>query len=296
MNGLKTRLLCNHLKIYLMLLLTCFISMDVLAQSSVWKVSYGNNTLYIAGTIHVLGRSDYPLPEEFEKSYGWADTLVFETDISQARSTTFAQKMMQRMLYPPGESLKETLDSETYERLAAYFADKMPMAQVDNLKPAMVVLIMSSLEYQRMGMVIAGVDEHFWMRAIEDEKPTRILETIDEQLDYIVNMGKGKENEMIRNALDEVERIEMIISSLKEAWRSGDRAAIESLILEDMIKDYPELYQSLLVNRNSNWMPHIVEMLEDEPIELVLVGALHLVGEKGLLQMLQNKGYEVTPL
>ncbi|MDX2503262.1 MAG: TraB/GumN family protein [Gammaproteobacteria bacterium] len=269
-------------------------SVSVLAQTSLWQVKKGDRTLYLGGTVHVLGQEDYPLPDEFEKAFSTADKIVFETDLAQARSPAFSQRMMQQMLYPSGQSLKDVLDKQTYKRLAEYCADKVPMSQIEGIKPAMVVLMLTAIEFQRVGMVIAGVDEHFWALAVEENKQTGTLESIDEQLSFIVNMGKGNENELIQNTLDDIKRTESMIAVLKAAWRSGDEAELEKIILQEMIADYPELYQNLLVRRNNNWLPYIEAMLQNNDIELVLVGALHLIGDDGLLQLLRNKGYDVT--
>ncbi|MEN8226489.1 MAG: TraB/GumN family protein [Bacteroidota bacterium] len=271
-----------------------FVSITVSAQSSVWQISKGDKVLYIGGTIHVLGQDDYPLPEEFDQAFSEAGKLVFETDITEVKSPAFGQKMMQQMLYPAGQSLKDELDKPTYERLADYFSDKIPMSQIDGLKPGMVVLMLSAIEFQRIGMVLAGVDEHFWGLAVNNNKAIGTLETLDEQLAFIVNMGEGRENELIMNTLDDIKRTEAIILSLLTAWRAGDEPEMERLLLQEMIDDYPQLYQNLLVKRNNNWLPSIEAMIQNEEVEFVLVGTLHLIGDDGLLQQLRDKGYKVS--
>ncbi|MCU7938500.1 MAG: TraB/GumN family protein [gamma proteobacterium symbiont of Bathyaustriella thionipta] len=275
-------------------MITLLFSLQVSAQSSLWQVSKNGHTLYLGGTIHVLEKADYPLPKEFEDAFLKADTVVFETDIAQAKQPEFAQKMMQQMRYPEGKTLKDVLNKTTYQRLSRYFSDKMPMAQVDVFKPGMVVMILSAIELQRLGMVVAGVDEHFWFRAEKAAKNTDILETLDEQLAFLVAMGQGNENELIMNSLDELNEMGAIIDALKKAWRTGDQAVMNSIILQDMMAVYPDLYQKLLVTRNDNWLPKIEKMLQDKRIEFVLVGSLHLMGNDGLLQLLRNKGYQIS--
>lgn len=274
--------------------LLCFFCASAFAQSSVWKISKNDKVLYIAGTVHVLQQDDYPLPEEFSKAFDNAGKVVFETDMAEVRSPAFTQRMMQKMLYPPGQSLKDILDDKTYKRLVEYFSGKIPMSQVDVLKPGMVVIMLSAIEFQRLGMVVAGVDEYFWRRAQDENKAVGILETIEEQLAFIVNMGKGNENEMIRKTLDDIKHTESMISALKKAWRSGAELEIKQLIVQEMIDDYPQVYKELLVRRNLTWLPRIEAMLDNDEIELVLVGALHLIGDDGLLQLLRNKGYDVS--
>ncbi len=274
-------------------LILLIVSYSVSAQTSLWKISKDNQTLYLGGTVHVLGHDDYPLPVEFEQAFKAAGKIVFETNITQAKEPEFSQKMMQAMLYPLGESLQDVLSQPTYQRLEAYFSDKVPMGQISAMKPGMVVIVMSAIEFQRMGMVTVGVDEHFWQRAMAEKKSIDTLETLDEQLSFLVNMGNGNENELILNTLNDLKNISSMINSLRSAWRSGNELEMKNIVLLDMLEDYPELYQSMLVERNNNWLPRIEAMFNDETTALVLVGALHLVGEDGLLQLLRNKGYSV---
>ncbi len=269
------------------------ISFPCFAQTSLWQISKGDNILYLGGTIHVLGEEDYPLPVEYEQAFSESQKIIFETDLGLAKEPEFAKKLMAQMLYLPGETLRDVLDDKTYKRLSDYFSDELPMAQIDVLKPGMVVIMMSAIEFQRMGMVLMGVDEHFWILAEQDGKEIGALETVDEQLSFLVNMGKGNENELILNSLDDLSKIKLTIEQIRSSWRSGDMDKMKNIILQDMIDTYPELYQSLIVTRNMNWLPYIETLINDDKTDLVLVGALHLVGNDGLLQLLRNNGYKV---
>ncbi len=287
---LSTCLSCSKL---LGIILLVF-SVSVSAQTSLWQISKGDKRLYLGGTVHVLGYEDYPLPEEFTQAFSNSKKVVFETDIVKAKEPEFAQKLLRQMTYPQGKSLKDVLNKQTYQRLVAYFSDKVPMAQIDTMKPGMVVLMLSAIEFQRMGLVTVGVDEHFWNLARQEGKSIGTLETLDEQLGFLVNMGKGNENELIMSTLNELKQVDLMINTLRSAWRAGNELEMKNIVLQDMVDDYPELYQSMLVKRNHNWLPHIEAMMDNEGIALVLVGALHLVGDDGLLQLFRNKGYEVT--
>ncbi|MEX0963187.1 MAG: TraB/GumN family protein [Pseudohongiellaceae bacterium] len=80
------------------------------------------------------------------------------------------------------------------------------------------------------------------------------------------------------------------------AWRSGDSSGLSKLFVQEMKTEAPELYDSLLYQRNLRWVPQIDQMLQDSNTEFVLVGAAHLVGEGGLLDLLAQKGYEIEQL
>lgn len=279
----------KYLLILLILPSVCF------AETSVWQVSKNNHQLFLGGTIHVLKKSDYPLPVEFSKAFKNSDKLVFETDIEKAKSPEFAQKMAQMMMLPKGKSLKDALNKKTFNRLKKYLAARnIPIENMLSFKPSMIVLVLTVIELKAMGMVDIGVDEYFHTKAKQAGKSIGYFESVDEQLAFIQNMGKGNENDMIMSTIDDMSRMRDMMAVIKSAWLKGDENKLAAATLNDMMRDYPDIYQTLLVKRNNNWMPQIEKMIQDKKVELVLVGALHMVGKDGLLQQLRNKGYRVT--
>ena len=80
---------------------------------------------------------------------------------------------------------------------------------------------------------------------------------------------------------------------MSDAWRTGNRKKLYSKGIQPMQKDYPRIHRSLLVDRNYDWLPKIERLLKHQEKKLVMVGALHLVGEDGLLTLLKNKGYKI---
>ena len=107
----------NYLLILFFLPSLCF------SETSLWQVSKNGNTLFLGGTIHVLKKEDYPLPVEFDMAFKKSDKLVFETDIDKAKMPEFAKKMAQMFSYPPGKSLKKTLNPETVNEIAESMLD-----------------------------------------------------------------------------------------------------------------------------------------------------------------------------
>lgn len=274
--------------------LLLFTSSQIFADSSIWKVTFEDHDLFIGGTIHLLGKHDYPLPEEFEQAYLKADRVVFETDLKQMKAPSFQQELMRRMTYSNGLTLESELRPEVYSELKGY-CKKMNISfdVLNRFKPMMVTIMLVGFEMQRLGLANAGVDSYFYSKASLDNIPVGKLESVDEHLAFIADMGKGQENELVLNSLKEMEQLEDDLSVLKSAWRNGDNAKFEEIALVSMRQNYPRLYQNLLVNRNNNWMKQIKPMLSTPETELVLVGALHLIGEKGLLQQLRNSGFQV---
>lgn len=264
------------------------------SETSLWKISKNGNELYLGGTIHVLKKEDYPLPVEFSKAFKKSDMLVFETNIELTKTPEFSQKMTQVLTFPAGKSLKDAISNKTFNKLKKYLAERsIPVESFLSYKPSMIVLIITVIELQKMGMVDIGVDEYFHNKAKQSGKITEYFETVDEQLEFIRTMGLGNEDAMLLSSIDDMSRMEAVMNTIKSAWLSGDETKLVEVGLVEMMRDYPGIYQSLLVKRNNNWMPHIERMMSDNKVEMVLVGALHLVGKDGLLQQLRDKGYTV---
>jgi len=264
------------------------------SKTSVWHISKNGNELYLGGTIHLLKKEDYPLPIEFNQAFKKSDKLIFETDIEAAQTPEFGQKVAQALTYPAGQSLKGKINDKAFNALKKYLSEKnIPLEHFLSYKPSMVSLAISIIELQQMDMVAIGVDEHFHNKAKRAGKEIEYFEAIEEQLEFLRSMGEGNESEMILNTINDVSQLQATMAEIKSAWLSGDANKMADVTLTEMIRDYPELYQSLLVERNNNWMPYLEKMIKNKTVEMVLVGALHLVGKDGLLQQLRNKGYVV---
>ncbi len=276
------------------LLLITLYTTQGLAETSLWRVSNGTNALFIGGTVHVLSKTDYPLPAAFDAAYKESSKLVFETDIGASENPAFAQTMLQRMMFTDEKNLKGVLRSDVYAQLEKFGAARgVPMAMLEKMRPVMAIMTLTFMELQRLGMADTGVDSYFYQRAQTDKKMLGYLESNEQQLDFITNMGKGRENDFVLYSLKDLENVEDIMQELKAAWRSGDNDELAALSLASMRQDFPQIYQQLLVERNQNWLPLIESMLSDPGTEMILVGALHLVGKEGVLHALREKGYRI---
>lgn len=283
-------------KLTLILALACC-SLPVIADTSVWKVSKQGKALYLAGTVHVLSKKDYPLPPEYQQAYVDSSVLVFEVDLQAAQTPAFQQQVMLHGMYPQGQNIQSKLKPETLARLKQYLQAKGINFQAwSQFKPGLVSIMLTMGELSAQGIGEDGVDKFFQQKALQQGKTIAELETIQQQLSLLANMGLGMEDLMIRQTLDDLKLIPQTMPKLLQAWRSGDEQALVQVGLSSWQQDYPQLYQSLLVQRNLNWIPQVENYLETPATEMVLVGALHLVGKDGLLKYFRDKGYRVTQL
>ena len=268
-----------------------------IADTSVWSVRSGDNVIYLGGTVHLLRPGDYPLPDEFEEAYQASSELYFETDIAAMSDLSVQAQLLQQLTYSDDRSLRTVLSDEAYTALSAYTQTAgLPIVMLEKFKPELLISTLQILVFQSMGFTPQGVDAFFHTRAVADGKAEGQLETVQEQIGFIAAMGEGNESEFILLSLKDLTETGNVIDGMIGAWRSGDAQGLSELFVEDMKVEAPALYDTLLLERTLKWIPQINRMLQDADTEFVLVGAAHIVGENGLLDLLSQEGYEINQL
>jgi uncharacterized protein YbaP (TraB family) len=280
----------------ILILLCLLLPLQAISATSLWRVSKEGKEVFIGGTVHVLSQHDYPLPPEFNAAYDKAQTVVFETDLNGMNDPKMQTQWLQRLVYSNGQTLKIHLKPATYKALADYMASiKMPIDSVAQFKPTLVMLTLMMSELQRLGMGDSGVDLFFNRKALAEGKPLGQLESVEKQLEVLENMAKGREDALILSTLSDIKQMPVMMTDLKNAWRTGNLSKLEEIGITPMRKEFPALFQSVLVERNRSWLPKIEAFLQTPETELILVGALHLAGKEGLILQLQQLGYKVEP-
>ena len=129
-----------------------------------------------------------------------------------------------------------------------------------------------------------------------DNKQLDWFETPQQQLTFIQSMGDGDEDQIIRYALEDVKKIKESIGDLKVFWREGDMNAMEETSMKEFEASFPDVFNTLLTERNQNWLPMLTTMMNSPETEFVLVGTMHLAGDKSVLALLAEQGYHIEQL
>jgi len=266
-------------------------------KTSVWKVSKTIDgkvqVVFFGGTIHLLRASDYPLPPAFDTAYTNADELFFEVDLEEANAPSTQIKMMQGLMLKNGETLEGKLNKENYALLEAYLTKVgMPIDQMKLFTAEGLSLILSSQAIMGLGFTPQGVDQFYDDLAKKDGKKRAFLESIDEQIGFLTNF-KADANKIMQYTFKDINNLKNIMDDMVKSWREGTEI---KAIVDEMKDDFPQIYQSLIVTRNKNWISTIEKQFLDDETEFVLVGVGHLTGEDSVLIMLENKGYLVEQL
>jgi uncharacterized protein len=272
------------------------LALPTLAQAgtSLWRVSKGNHTLLLGGTVHLLKPSDYPLPDEFEQAFREAQLLAFETDMGALAKPEVQAALAQRLIYQDGSRLTDHIKPATYKVLKKHLRTvAIPEASLLTMKPALVVIVLTLENIKKAGSGDTGVDQLFFKKAQSGGKPVAGLETLETQMNALAALGEGQEDALILSTLKELKQTGASVQRLTAAWRRGDLAEMEKTGITPMLAEFPASYQQLIAGRNRAWLEKLEGYLSTPERELVLVGALHLAGKEGLLALLQQKGYRV---
>jgi uncharacterized protein YbaP (TraB family) len=267
------------------------------AESSVWKVTRGGNTLFLGGTSHVLRPTDFPLPAEFETAFHASSKLYFETDVARLKSPEMQQIVLTRGMITDGSTMEKLLTPAAWKAVVAYCQKAgLPVAQFSRMKPWLFTVMIVAFELQKLGLSLEGVDVHYHQKAVAAGKKTGELEAFERHMEYLVHLGDGHESEMIASSIEEVDEIPQKLNDLLSAWKSGNLARLEDLMVTELREKYPAIFKKLLVERNEAWLPKIEEMLKTPEVEFVLMGVGHLAGKEGLHARLRERGYTVEQI
>jgi uncharacterized protein len=263
------------------------------ARNFLWKIQSGSRVLYLAGSVHALAGDVYPLNPAFERAFQAADTLVEEIDLQQADVLTLGPMLLSKGVYQDGRTFDKVVSKETMTLVARKLPAGLGAEMLQPMKPWMVMLMLTAMQVEQAGLdTNLGLDKYFFDKARASGKTVIGLETAESQIDRFDLMPEPLQEQLLRSTLEDLDAQSKELTTIVAAWQRGDAPSLEKTLLSGF-KKYPAAYQSLIVERNTNWMPQIEKCLQRATPCLVVVGAAHLVGSDGLLAMLQRKGYQV---
>jgi len=264
-----------------------------------WQVRSENSTVYLLGSIHYADKSFYPLRRGIEQAFHSSDHLVVEINIDAAKAEHYRNLIQQKGSYKGEATIRDDITEETYRQLQ-YRLRRLgiPLDMVHKQKPGILVLTLTAMQVMKMGfMPELGVDAYFLHQASSSGKNVIELETVDEQFEIFLNITDG--DLLLREALFSLDEAEMLMIDMILCWKEGDETCIENILFEDALASYPSfvsLYDILFYRRNEDMANDIKTFLDSKGTYFVVIGAGHLVGEKGIPNLLRKAGYDVKRL
>jgi len=286
------------------LLLVCLLALpglsapqDVGHPISMWQIEGNSNRIYLLGSVHVLRAQDHPIPTAIDDAYEDAEVLIMEVDMDDIDPIEMVGLVSELGMIGDGGSLQEIMGPTLYSEAVDYAARlEIPLEMLGEIEPWLAAITVEQMMLLRIGFNPQyGIEFHLSAMAGKDEKEILGFETAREQLEFLDGLSMPAQRSLLMQTLQESLSIEEDINLLINAWRYGDIDYFEETLLAEMRK-YPELYKTLVVDRNRAWVEKIKKLTTEKDDYLVVVGALHLVGEDGLPALLSKQGISADQL
>jgi uncharacterized protein len=279
------------LPLYALLLLGISISNPIQAQGLLWKIT--GNTLqspaWIYGTMHVQDARVFQLPEGWEQKMEKAGKLALELDLNSVPDPTRIMALLQS---PEDSALDKLLDADAYARLSKWFQDSLGMS-IEPFKGMKPFMLMSMVQKSRMSADMPmALDAWLGNRAREANIPVVGIETIEEQMGIIDRLSISEQARMLVEFVNQNEDRQAQEAELMEAYLNGRLDRLMHLAAQ--WEADPQFKHEIITVRNRIMAVRITEMLEQESA-FIAIGALHLPGKEGVIELLRQRGFTVEP-
>jgi uncharacterized protein YbaP (TraB family) len=259
-----------------------------------WKATSPSATVYLVGSIHVGDSSMYPLPKEVESAFAAARVLAVEINIKNADQAKMIGLVQKYGVYADDDVLAKHLSKETQAALDDYCTrHNVPRMGMEKLKPWLVAISIAQMAWQQAGEDPSlGIDMHF---LDESKPPQRIdeLETMESQFSIFAEATEEEQQSMLASILKQGDKMKDLITRMQTAYISGDPGSLEKIMQEQNDVGSKSLGKKFVDDRNVAMTGKMEEYLKGKDPVFVVVGAAHIIGDKGIAKQLRDKGYKV---
>ncbi len=270
------------------------------AAPYLWEVLSMSNRVYLYGTVHAGRKEWFPLPQEVEEAYDESRVLVVEADISDTNALADSARVM---TYPAPDALRAHVPVDDYQRFLKLLSRYgLPEPQVERMKPFAAASVLVFSEWARVGYLPQlSVDAYLIRKAKAELKPIVELEGNAMQIELIGSLTEREGVAMFKGTLDALESglTNEQIAGIVGAWQNGDAGLVAQMArrYNERVPGAGAIEEKFVWSRHEAMAKKIEGFLNDtRDRHFVAVGALHLAGPRGLLEMLRKRGYVVRQM
>ena len=262
-------------------------------------------SFYLVGSIHALSKSDYPLSSPYEIALRDSKRFVFEFDPNHAAE--FERKFEAAAKYPRGQDIRSKIDPELLAWLRKNIltvkaehrrGKRAGVAAFDSelcYKPWWIAQHLAAPASYSKSSASHGLDNYFVDHAKMVGKEIGGLESVDEHVAVLGGLSDRDSEFMLRDALTQPTDGQKEFSRMYKAWRRGDTSALWAGDAR-LRNQAPRIAARLVEDRNVKWVPRIEAELKTGKPTAIVAGALHFAGPRGVIALLQKRGYEIEQL
>lgn len=267
-------------------------------QPLLWQVQGKESSarVYLFGSLHYGSDTFYPLPDVVLAAYRNSDALAVELDIDALVASDVQEKLREYGVHSGKQHLMARIGKDSWEQLDTISASMGVNAQqFSQLRPWLVAMQLTNLQLSRSGYQQAlGLDKYFLTTA-RGKKPILELESLDEQMKLFNKLSDAEQLAFLQMTLDDYATGKESLAKLAEAWYQGDEQALNTLVFSAFKRNElgKKLYQFIFVKRNQQMLAAIDTYIKSSQKIFLVVGIGHMLGEDGLVALLEQQGYRV---
>lgn len=276
------------------------------SEAVLWKIEKPDLApSYLLGTMHLSDPRVTVLSQKTKEAIAQSKSVALEVaDLSQQAMTTAMAEARDLIVYSDGKSLKQELSADEYAKAKEVVSKSgMPADFTATLKPWLVGMLLATSDCERKQRAAGAMvlDRRVAAEAKKDGIAVTGLETIEDQLKALASIPEDQQIDMLRVGLKYLDRDDDLIETLVQMYLKRDIGAampFQIALAEEAgtsASAFDGFKRKILVNRNARMLTAAMPMIDDGNA-FIAVGALHLVGEKGLVARLRERGFTVTPV
>jgi uncharacterized protein YbaP (TraB family) len=270
------------------------------ADPAIWRIASAGGDVYLFGTVHVLPPELNWRTDVIEAALAGSDRIYFEVDALSPEAEAEMMALIPQLGFnAPGVTLSSLISDAAQANLAR-MAEQLgapPGAlegSLDPLQPWLAGLTVAVLQMQAAGFdPESGVEQRLHAAAEETGASFGYFETIEQQLRFFADMPLETQITDFEVGLAQALDVPDLLDRMVQAWAVGDTDALDDIMNDAMRESSADLYEVLIVQRNENWIPLIEEILESGESVFIAVGAGHVTGPQGVVNLLQARGHTV---
>jgi uncharacterized protein YbaP (TraB family) len=258
----------------------------------IWRVVNAPAPFYLVGSMHALRRDDYPTDlGEFDRVIDQSQKFIFERDPEKNDQALLARQLNAHATYPRGVTIQQRVSPSTFALLKRIA--RIPQGAYETQKPWAIAAF--NLKAQGMETVKSKWSmDHYIHEKIRHRAEIAGLESIDEFVRTFSDMNDRESESFLLQSIEYGQRSPELLNETIAAWKAGSAARVYQLYAPR--RNGAAGYWRWIEKRSALWIPRIEDAIKSRKPTMVIVGALHLCGPRGIIAELRKRGYKLEQL
>jgi len=283
---------------FLMLLVSLFMPVQSLKAELFWTYEKDGQQGYLMGSVHFANESFYPLDKQILGAYERSSVLVVEVDEETVSEDERQRLIAENGFYANNKTINDHLSTKTLSLIEGLLKEfGIPLEAVKNYQPGLLAITITALQAEKLGYKAdQGIDQYFMQKA-RYKKKIRQIEDFAFQMALLTNLPA--DDAILQDSFKDMSDYKATWKAMMTAWKQGDGDELYKQAIGDPLSDYPKLasfFDVLFFDRHPRMVNSANQCVKNKETCFIVIGAGHMLGEKGIVAELIHQGYRVTQL